>query len=132
MTVLFLKLLLSLFDTYVASILNYICEVWSNHKCDVIEQVQMTFLKRILKVKASTVLLIIWFIVSWGRYPMFIVRYCRMLKYWFKLLCTDNCILRCCYEEMLDRCSKKTKKHITGPVELETYYTCMGSRMYAW
>lgn len=35
--------MLSLFDTYVASILNYSCEVWGNHKCDDIELVQMKF-----------------------------------------------------------------------------------------
>jgi hypothetical protein len=32
------------------------------------------------------------------RFPMCIERYCRMLRYWFKLLCTDNCILKCLYE----------------------------------
>jgi hypothetical protein len=31
---------------------------------------------------------------------MCIERYCRMLRYWFKLLCTDNCILKCLYEDM--------------------------------
>lgn len=97
--------MLSLFDTYVASILNYSCEVWGNHKCDDIEQVQMKFLKRILKVNASTVNYMVY--CELGRYPMFIERYCRMLKYWFKLICTDNCILKCCFEEMLERCIKK-------------------------
>jgi hypothetical protein len=26
----------------------------------------------------------------------------RMLRYWFKLLCTDNCILKCLYEDMYE------------------------------
>jgi hypothetical protein len=35
-------------------------------------------------------------------FPMYIERYCRMLRYWFKLLYTDNCILKCLYEDMLE------------------------------
>ena len=30
-----------------------------------------------------------------------------MIKYWVKLLCTDNCILKTCYDEMYDRCCNK-------------------------
>ena len=37
-----------------------------------------------------------------GGFPMYIERYCRMLRYWFKLLCTDNCILKCLYEDMYE------------------------------
>ena len=59
-------------------------------------------LKRILKVKASAVNYMV--SCELGRYPMFIERYCRMLKYY---ICTDICILKCCYEEMLDRCNIK-------------------------
>ena len=33
---------------------------------------------------------------------MCIERYCRILRYWFKLLCTDNCILKCLYEDMYE------------------------------
>ena len=47
--------LFSLFDTYISSILNYSCEGWGNHKASDIEQVQLKFVKRILKVKTSTV-----------------------------------------------------------------------------
>jgi hypothetical protein len=25
-----------------------------------------------------------------------------MLRYWFKLLCTNNCILKCLYEDMFE------------------------------
>jgi hypothetical protein len=33
---------------------------------------------------------------------MYIERYCRMLRYWFKFLYTDNCILKCLYEDMFE------------------------------
>ena len=78
--------LLSLFDTYISSILNYSCEVWGDHKASDIEQVQLKFLKRILKVKTSTINYMVY--CELGRFPMFIERYYRMIKYWFKILCT--------------------------------------------
>ena len=31
---------------------------------------------------------------------MYIERYCRILRYWFKLLCIDNCISKCLDEDM--------------------------------
>ena len=37
-----------------------------------------------------------------GKFPLYINRYCRMLKYWFKFLKTENCILKNCYEDMFE------------------------------
>ena len=73
--------LLTLFQTYVASILNYGYGIWGYHKAPDIDRVHMYFLKRILKVKKST----------------------------FFLLCTDNCILKNCYDEMFSSFNKKKK-----------------------
>jgi hypothetical protein len=39
---------------------------------------------------------------SLGRFPMYIERYCRMRRYWLRLLYTDNCILKCLYEDMFE------------------------------
>ena len=69
------------FLTHVSGILNYGCEVWGYHKADDVEKAHINY-------------------VELGRFPMHIERYCRMLKYWLKLLCTDNCILKCLYEDM--------------------------------
>jgi hypothetical protein len=41
-----------------------------------------------------------------GRYPLFISRYIRIIKYWFKLLYTDNIILRSVYQLALNDCNK--------------------------
>jgi hypothetical protein len=37
-----------------------------------------------------------------GRFPMYIERYSRMLRYWFRLLYTDNCIFKCLYEDTFE------------------------------
>jgi hypothetical protein len=88
--------LLSLFDTYVKSIVNYGCEVCGFH----IETLHLSFLKRVLKVRKSTSNYMVYF--ELGRFPLYINRYCRMLKYWFKILKTENCILKNCYEDMFE------------------------------
>lgn len=80
--------LLSLFDTYVSCIINYGCEVWGSHKGEDIEKVHLNFLKLTLKARKSTVNYMVYF--ELGRFPMYIERYCRMMKYWFKILNTDN------------------------------------------
>ena len=88
------------FLTHVSSILNYGCEVWGYHKADDVENVHISYLKRILKVIKSTVNYMVY--CKLGRFPMYIEKYCRMLRYWFKLLCADNCILKCLYEDMFE------------------------------
>jgi hypothetical protein len=92
--------LLSLFDTYVKSIVNYGCEVWGFHKGVDIEALHLSFLKRVLKVRKSTSNYMVYF--ELGRFPLYINRYCRMLKYWFRILKTENCILKNCYEDMFE------------------------------
>ena len=82
--------LISLFDTYVTSIVNYGCEIWGYHKGPDIETLHLSFLKKILKVKKCTVNFMVYF--ELGRLPLYINRYVRMISYWLKLLSTENCI----------------------------------------
>jgi hypothetical protein len=35
-----------------------------------------------------------------ARFPLRVNRIFSMIKYWYKLLNTDNCILQCCYSQM--------------------------------
>jgi hypothetical protein len=88
--------LLPLFDTYVKCILNYGCEVWGYHTAPDIEKIHLYFLKRILKVRKSTVNTMVY--CELGRLPLYVERQCKMVKYWTKLLNTKNCILKGCYD----------------------------------
>ena len=85
-----------LFDAFVASILNYSCEVWGYTKSKQLERFHLKFCKKILNVKLSTSNVGVY--GDLGRYPLYISRYVRMLKYWFKLLYTDNCVLRTIFD----------------------------------
>lgn len=83
-------------------ILNYSSEIWGFTKSKDIERVHLKFCKRILNVRVST--------CSAGeygefaRYPLFISRYCKIIKYWCKLVDTDNIILSKLYDWGLSHC----------------------------
>ena len=49
-----------------------------------------------------------------GRYPLYINRYVRMVKYWGNVLKTDNIIMKTMYNDMLEK-QKMDKK--TGRVK---------------
>jgi hypothetical protein len=45
-----------------------------------------------------------------GRLPLYVERQCKMVKYWTKLLNTENCILKGCYDDMFEySCSNNIK-----------------------
>ncbi|MCG8049041.1 MAG: reverse transcriptase family protein, partial [Candidatus Thiodiazotropha endolucinida] len=96
------KMLLQLFDTYVKSILSYSCEVWGFLSADRCERVHRKYLKRILGVKISTNNLALY--GETGRFPLFLDRHVRILKYWLKIARSDynNCIVKAMYTCLLD------------------------------
>jgi hypothetical protein len=59
--------------------------VWGFHKGVDIETLHLFFLKRVLKVRKSTSNYMVYFELEKK------TRYCRMLKYWIKILKTENC-----------------------------------------
>ncbi|KAK6178526.1 hypothetical protein SNE40_013301 [Patella caerulea] len=88
---------LSVFDTYVGSILSYGSEIWGFHKAADVKKVQSNFCKRILGVRQTTMHSMIYF--ELGRFPLYVIRRIRIFKYWTKLLNTDNKILKCCLQD---------------------------------
>jgi hypothetical protein len=91
---------LSLLDTYISCILNYECEVCGSHQGEDIEKVHLNFLKRTLIVRRSTMNFTIYF--ESGRVPMYVERYCKMIKYWCTILKTENIVLKTCYETIFE------------------------------
>jgi hypothetical protein len=46
-----------------------------------------------------------------GRLPLYVERQCKMAKYWTKVMNTENCILKGCYDDMFEySCSKPNDK----------------------
>ena len=105
------KTLCQLFDAFVGSILCYSCEVRGNCKTKHIERIHLKFLKRILKVKLNTCSNGIY--GELGRYPLYVNRFTRIIKYWCKLLKTENSILKKVYENMLIDCNNGKNNWVT-------------------
>ena len=91
---------LSVFDTYINSILSYAGEIWGFHKALDVERVHTAFCKRILGVKKNCCNNLVY--CELGRFPLSIIRKIKIFKYWAKLKSTTNCILKACYEEMIE------------------------------
>ena len=113
--------LLSLFDTYISSVLCYGSEIWGFHKAPDVEKVHIDFCKRILNVKVSTPNVMIYY--ELGRYPMLVARKIRMFKYWIKVMNSDNCILRKCYEYLFDMCLK-------NPNDRNNWVCCLRNELF--
>ena len=65
------------------------------HHGDCLEKVHLDFCKRSLGVKKSSCNVMIY--AALGRLPLQAVRKYKIIKYWAKLLSTDNIILKQCY-----------------------------------
>ena len=90
----------NLFDSLVASVLNYGAEVWGFMSAEAIERVHRKFCKYMLNVKISTNNYAVYY--ELGRYPLIVERQCRIVKYWSTLLhkSKNNCILKSVYSSM--------------------------------
>lgn len=95
------NIMLHLFDSLVASVLNYGCEAWGFLNAECVERIHRKFLKYILNVKISTNNYAVY--KELGRHPLSTERQIRIIKYWFKLMdnSNTNCILKAVYNNML-------------------------------
>ena len=76
--------IIDLFDKFISPILNYASEVWGFHKAKDIEQVHLSFNKRLLGIRKSAQNDFVY--GELGRFPMEIIRYWRIIKYWLKIV----------------------------------------------
>lgn len=95
---------ISLFDTYVCSILMYGCEVWGVHRAPNVEKVHLDYCKTLLGVKRSTSNVMVYY--ELGRFPLLYERNFRMLKLWTKIHGSENCIIKSCYKELVANSNK--------------------------
>lgn len=80
--------LIELFDKLILPILNYCSEIWGFVPANIIERVHLQFCKRLLGVKKSTQNDFIY--GEFGRTTLIIRRYYIIIKYWFKILTSEE------------------------------------------
>ena len=92
---------LELFDKLILPILNYGGEVWGFSQANVIERVHLQFCKLLLGVKKTTQNDFIY--GELGRTSCIIKRYVLIIKYWFKILLSEDVkYIKLVYNMMLD------------------------------
>jgi hypothetical protein len=89
-----------MFDTYVKTALNYGAEIWGFHNGQDVEKLHTNSCKRILGVKKSTYNNAVYY--ELGRFPIEMDRKRKIFRYWLNVRKSNNCILRICYQEMIE------------------------------
>ena len=73
-----------LFDQTILPILLYGCEIWGFENYDLIESVHVEFLRRVLHLKKSTPLYMVY--GESGRFPLSVIIKNRIMNFWSRLL----------------------------------------------
>ena len=114
------KILCQLFDTFVGSILNYSCEIWGKSKSKVIERLHLKLCKRLVKVRSNTCNAAVY--GELGRYPLYVNRYIRIIKYWLNVVNTDNILLKCVYLDAVEDCHNGCRNWVSNIIDLLNMY----------
>ena len=89
-----------------------------------IERIHLKFCKKILMCKMNTPTTAVY--GELGRYPLYSSRYLRILKYWFRLIQTDNIIMQTVYNISYEDCLKVKR----GCLMLKSYCMTMDLIMF--
>ena len=96
-----------LFDGFMGSILGYSNEMWGVGKYKEIERIHLKFCKYLLKVKSSTCNMGVY--GEHERYPLYVSRYTRIIKFLCLIINTDNILVNKLYSSLVDACSTGAK-----------------------
>ena len=84
---------LQLFDSVVLPIALYGCELWGFRNLEILEKLHLQYCKIILNVKKCTTSAMVY--GELGRLPLEYNVKCRMLGFWFKMVCGKNSKISC-------------------------------------
>lgn len=81
--------------------------IWGFNNAECLERLHRKFLKRLLNVKMSTCNAAVY--VETGRFPLHVNWKMRIVKYWLKIVKSENCILENIYKKLLFDCENGEK-----------------------
>ena len=114
------KLFCQLFDSFVGSICCYASKIWGFYKSKEIERIHLKFCKRLLNVKISTCNATVY--GELGRYPLYVNRYVRIVKYWLKIINSKNIIIQTVFIQALNDCNKGCNNWVANVKQLLNDY----------
>ncbi|MEW8547695.1 MAG: hypothetical protein AB2693_29660, partial [Candidatus Thiodiazotropha sp.] len=105
-----IDLQLDLFDKMIKPILLYGCEVWGYCNTNLIERVQLKFLKSIFNLKQSTPNVMVY--GEFGVFPIKVDIQSRMIAYWTKIISDESALKfsSLLYKIVFNSASNKTSK----------------------
>ena len=110
------KVCCQLFDSFINTDLSYACKMWGFYKSKEIERIHLKYLKSILNVKTTTFSASVY--GELGCYPLSICRHVRIIKYWIKIIKTENCIVKTIYTTMLNDAENGAKNWASNVSDL--------------
>ena len=102
----------SMFDSLVASILNYASEIWGFHQGKDIEVIHNKFCRFVLNVPKNTPVCGV--IGELGHLPMYIIRKQRLLKYWVNIVTNKPNLVFNIYQLLLNDCNNGKENWATN------------------
>lgn len=114
------KVVCQLFDAFVGSTLNYASEIWGFSKSKEIERIHLKMCKSLLSVKTSTCNMAVY--GELGRYPLYINRHYRIIKYWSRVVNSNNIIVQHLYNSLKQDCNIGTTNWASKVKELLERY----------
>ena len=106
------KIALQLFDAFVLPIINYGSAIWGFGIHREIETIHLKFCKFILGVKRNASSVGVY--GELGRYPLYVNRYSNMIKYWFKIITSENPLIITVYNSSLEDCYRGKVNWVTN------------------
>ena len=120
------NILCQLFDAFVGSVLSYGSEIWGFGKSKTIERVHLKFCKRLLNVRQTSCNNAIY--GELGRFPLYVMRYVKIVNYWLKIVNSDHIIASKVYQMSLADCNRGKTNWIGC---IKSYYVITGFHMYS-
>ena len=114
-----------LFDAFVTATLNYGCELWGFGRSKEIERIHLKFCKYLLNVKTTCSNMGVY--GELGRYPLYINRYTRIIKFWCKIVSSSNLLI----EKMYDYFCECNVKRNNWAYQVKYLLDCYGFS-YVW
>ena len=110
------SILCQLLDAFVGSILNYGSEIWGFGISTEIERIHLKCCKTILNVRINTSNCAVY--GELGRYPLFLSRYIKIIKYWYKVADSDNVIVKEIYDMSVNDCENGKRNWVADVKDL--------------
>ena len=95
-----IHVVLQLFQTMVVPVMLYGCEIWGFESADIIERLQLRFLKQLLRLNKNTMTELVY--GETGFYPLSVQIQSRMIRFWTNLITNPDKLSSKIYKFLVD------------------------------